>query len=142
MTQHLTTGCTPPSGLCCLKGRLGGSVPYDPMPTCVGRFGNEKSNKLLMDLPTGGGTMLKRLLIEAKSGRMTRTIHVNGHVLMILPPFLAVVVRRVPIPRDWSTILVFPGYEIDQSRIDVPEVDPDFAMATLILLFQLGIRLA
>ena len=48
-----------------------------------------------------------------------KCIHVNGHVLMILPPFLAVVVRRDPLPRDWSTTLVFPRYAIDQSRIDV-----------------------
>ena len=43
-----------------------------------------------------------------------------------------VVVRRVPLPRDWSTILVFPRYAVDKSRIDVEEVDPNFVMATLI----------
>ena len=63
---------------------------------------------------------------------MTCTTHENGHVQTILPPFLAVVVRRVPLPRDWSTMLVFPGYAIDQSRIDVEEVDPNFVRATLI----------
>ena len=68
--------------------------------------------------------------------RMTCTIHVNGHVLTILPPFLAAVVRRLPLPRDWSTMLVFPGYAIDQSSIDVEEVDPIFVMATLICVLE------
>ena len=67
---------------------------------------------------------------------MTSTIHVNGHVQTILAPFLAVIVRRDPLPRDWSTMSVFPGYAIDQSRIDVEEVDSNFVMATLICFLK------
>ena len=68
---------------------------------------------------------------------MTCTIHVNGHVLTILPSFLAVVVRRVPLPRDWSTMFVFPGSAIDQSHIDVEEVEPNFVMAALISFLEM-----
>ena len=39
---------------------------------------------------------------------MTCTIYMNGHVRTILPSFLAVVVRRVPLPRDLSTMCL-PG---------------------------------
>ena len=67
---------------------------------------------------------------------MTSTIHVNGHVLTILHSFLAVVVRRVPLPRYWWTIFVSPEYAIDQSRIDVEVLDPNFEMATLICFLE------
>ena len=67
---------------------------------------------------------------------MTCTIDVNGRILMILPPFLTVVVRRVPLARDWSAMFVFQGYAIDQSRIDVEEVDPNFVMGTLICFLE------
>ena len=40
------------------------------------------------------------------------------------------------VPRDWSTVVVFSGYAIDQSRIDVEEVDPNFIMATLICYLE------
>ena len=50
----------------------------------------------------------------------------NGHVLTILAPVLAVVVRRVPLPRDWSRMSVFTRKTINQSRIDAQEVDPNF----------------
>ena len=49
-----------------------------------------------------------------------------------MPPFLTSIDRRVPLPRNWSTIFVIPGYAIDQSRIDVEEVDPHFVVAALI----------
>ena len=44
--------------------------------------------------------------------------------------FLTVIVRRVPLPRNWSARFVIPGYVIDQSCID--EVDPHFVVAALI----------
>ena len=39
---------------------------------------------------------------------------------------------RVSLPRIWSTRFVIPGYGIDQSCVDVEEVDPHFVMAALI----------
>ena len=54
---------------------------------------------------------------------MTRTFHVSGHRSPKLPPFFTVIVRRVPLPRTCSTIFVVPGCAINQSRIDVEEVD-------------------
>ena len=60
------------------------------------------------------------------------TFHVNGHILTRLPPLFTVIVRRVPLPRNWSTIFVIPGYAIDQSCIDEKKVDPNFVVAALV----------
>ena len=67
---------------------------------------------------------------------MTSTIHVNGHVLMIQPSFLAVVGRRLLVPRDWSKMFVFPRCAIDQSRTDVEEVVPSVVKTTLICFLE------
>ena len=63
---------------------------------------------------------------------MTCTFHVNGHILPKFPPFFTVIVRRVHLPRTWSTMLVIPGCAINQPRIDVEEVDPNIVVAALI----------
>ena len=63
---------------------------------------------------------------------MTCIFYVNGHILPRLPLLFTVIVRRVPLPRNWSTIFVIPEYAIDQSCIDVEEVDPNFVVAALI----------
>ena len=47
-----------------------------------------------------------------------------------------VIVRRVPLPRTGSTTFVMLGYAIDQSCVDVEEVDPNFEVGALI--FDLG----
>ena len=45
--------------------------------------------------------------------------------------FITVVVRRVSFPQTWSSIFVITGmWRINQPRIDVEEVNPNFVMAT------------
>ena len=69
---------------------------------------------------------LKRRLMEAVSGhtdemyRSREGPRTNDSMLWSF--------GRGPLPRDWSTTFVFLGYAIDQSRVDVEEVDPNFVM--------------
>ena len=51
--------------------------------------------------------------------RLAETVSCHMDMLTELPPFFTVIVRRVPLPRNWSTRFVIPGYAIDQSCIDV-----------------------
>ena len=55
----------------------------------------------------------------------------RSHFLQIVS-FLSVVVRRVPLPQTWQTIFVIPGCAVDQPRIDVEKVNPNFVVAALI----------
>ena len=66
---------------------------------------------------------LKRRLMEAMSSH-TDDMYLSREILTVLPPFFTVIIRRVHLPRNWSPMFVFLGYAIDQSRIDVEEVDP------------------
>ena len=78
---------------------------------------------------------------------MTRLLRVNGHRSSEFSfPYrfrewsradssassITVVVRRVPFVQTWSSIFVITGCAINQPRIDVKEVNPNFVMARLI----------
>ena len=63
---------------------------------------------------------LKRRLAEAASCHMEDMY--LSHVIF----------RRVPLPQTWSTTFVIPGCAIDQSYIDVEDVDPNLMVAALI----------
>ena len=58
----------------------------------------------------------------------------NGHSSSHVSLFLTVVVRRVPLPQTCLSIFVITGCAINQPRIDVEEVNPNFVVAALICM--------
>ena len=64
---------------------------------------------------------------------MTCSLYANGHVSSWeLPPFLIVVVRRVPPPHAWPPIFSVAICAINKSCVDVNELNPYFVAAALV----------